>query len=182
MELQRNLLIAPPAIKDSFWTKTVILITEHHADGSLGLVVNKRSEMTVNDFCRQLGFDADLEGYVYVGGPVNRQSLSVLHSSEWSSSNTLRLDSKFSISSDHEILPRLVAGDTPKHWRIMLGLCTWTAGQLDGELKGEAPWPRETAWCTATSDLGILFETDQSEQWCLALDRSGSEFAHNILL
>ena len=176
-------MIAPPAMKDSFWAKTVILVTEHQSQGSLGLVINKRSEMTVNQFCQQLGFeDVDIDGYVYIGGPVNRQSLSFIHSSEWSSTNTLRLDDRFSISSDHDIVPRLCLGDRPKHWRIMLGLCTWTAGQLDGELKGEAPWPRETAWCTATTDLDLLFKTDQSEQWCQALDRSGAEFAQSILL
>lgn len=182
MELERNLLIAPPAMKDSFWAKTVILVTEHKSNGSLGLIVNKRSDLTINNFCSQLGFNSDIDGYVYIGGPVNRQSLSFLHTSEWASNNTLRLDNRFSISSDHGIIPRLIAGDRPKYSRILLGMCTWTAGQLDGELKGEAPWPRETAWCTTTSDLTLMFEYDQAEQWCQALDRSGAEFAHNLFL
>jgi putative transcriptional regulator len=182
MNLTGNLLIAPPAVKGNFWHKTVIMVTEHHQQGSMGLVLNKRSELTVNDFGHQLGFKLDLSGYVYIGGPVNVKNLSFLHTNDWVSINTMQVNSTFSISSAEDILPRMSEGDLPYSWRILLGVCGWGPNQLEGELKGEAPWRKETSWCTVKSDIELVFESDGNDQWCNALDRSGLEFAQSILL
>jgi putative transcriptional regulator len=181
MNLLGNLLIAPPAVKGNFWHKTVILITEHHQQGSAGLVLNKRSELSINDFSEQIGINLDVPGYVYIGGPVSSQSLSLLHSSEWSCSNTLNLNNGFSISSSGEIMPRLSAGDAPRHWRLFLGLCGWAHKQLIHEIQGNPPWRKEHSWCTVSPDYSLVFDTDGKEQWCKALDHSAAEFAQNIL-
>ena len=182
MNLIGNLLIAPPAVKNTFWHKTVILVTEHNIAGSMGLVLNKASTLSINDFGDQLGYDLDQEGWVYMGGPVDIKNLSYLHTSEWTSINTMRVNDKLSISSAEDILPRMADGDMPHSWRICLGVCGWAAGQLEAELKGIAPWKKESAWCTATGDLELIFGSSGADQWCNALDRSGLEFAQNMLL
>jgi putative transcriptional regulator len=181
MNLIGNLLIAPPAVKGNFWYKTVIMITEHHREGSVGLVLNKRSQMSIKDFGEQLNYDLNLPGFVYLGGPVNVKSLSFLHTNDWTSKNTMRLNNTFSVSSADDILPRLAMGDVPKKWRLFLGMCGWSQNQLLGEIKGSPPWQQETSWCTASADLDIVFESDNKDQWCSALDRSGLEFAQNML-
>ena len=181
MNLVGNLLIAPPAIKGNFWYKTVIMITEDHSQGSVGLVLNKRSQLSIKDFGNQLGFDLDYPGYIYQGGPVNVKSLSFLHTNDWTCKKTLRLDSSFSISSANDILPRLAMGDEPERWRIFLGMAGWGPGQLLGEIKGNPPWNHNTSWCTASATLDLVFENDNKDQWVSALDRSGLEFAQNIL-
>lgn len=176
-----NLLIAPPSVKGNFWYKTVVMITEHHQEGSVGLVLNKRSQMSIPEFAEQLNFNIDLPGFVYLGGPVNVKSLSFLHTSEWVSKNTMKVNEEFSLSSADDILPRLAMGDTPRLWRIFLGMAGWSPGQLEGEIKGSPPWNHETSWCTANSDEELVFGTDNKDQWCNALDRSGQEFAQNML-
>jgi len=181
MNLVGNLLIAPPAVKGNFWYKTVIMVTEHHQHGSIGLILNKRSELTVKDFGQQLGFSINQPGYLYIGGPVNNQSLTMLHSNEWASKNTLRISDKFSISSADDIMPRLAMNDTPIKWRLFLGMCGWSQNQLIGEIKGIPPWSTNNSWCTSSADLDLVFETDGKDQWCTSLDRSGLEFAQNIL-
>lgn len=182
MNLVGNLLIAPPAVKGNFWYKTVVMVTEHHHHGSVGLVINKRSHMTLIEFGDQIGFPLNVDGYVYLGGPVNVKNLSMLHTNEWSSTNTLKVNDEFSISSDEHILPRLANGDTPERWRLLLGVCGWSPGQLLGEIKGTPPWQSSTSWCHCKADIDLVFENDNKDQWCSALDRSGLEFAQNILL
>ena len=182
MNLVGNLLIAPPAVKGNFWHKTVIMVTEHHSQGSVGLVLNKRSSLTIENFGNQLGIPLNIDGYVYQGGPINQQSLSFLHSNDWQCKNTLRINEFFSLSSADDILPRLSIGDCPKYWRMFLGMAGWGVNQLLCELKGVEPWKKEHSWCYCKPDLDLVFETDQKEQWCNALDRSGLEFAKNILL
>lgn len=181
MNLVGNLLIAPPSVKGNFWYKTVIMITEDHESGSMGLVLNKRSNMTIGEFGEQLGFDIPLEGFVYLGGPVNVKSLSFLHTNDWRCSNTMRINKQLSLSSSEEILPRLAVGDTPQFWRLFLGTCGWGPKQLISEIKGIPPWNQNTSWCTAKSDLPLVFDSDLKDQWIQSLERSGQEFAQNML-
>lgn len=181
MNLTGNLLIAPPSVKGNFWHKTVVLVTEHHENGSMGLVLNKRSQMTINEFASQLGFNMDVPGFLYLGGPINVKSLSFLHSSEWHCNNTMQINNYLSLSSAEEILPRIALGDRPKLWRMFLGVCGWSPNQLLGEIKGEPPWDHNVSWCTAKADTEMVFDTDLKEQWLHSLERSGQEFAANIL-
>jgi len=177
-----NLLIAPPAIKGNFWHKTVIMITEHHTHGSVGLVLNKRSLFTISEFGNQVGIALNIPGYVYVGGPVNSQSLSILHSAEWCCSNTMRLNENFCLSSAEDVLPKLAAGLSPIYWRLFLGMCGWGPNQLVSEIKGTPPYKHQHSWCTASADYDLVFESENKDQWCKALDRSGAEFSHNTLM
>lgn len=181
MDLTGNLLIAPPSVKGNFWYKTVVLVTEHHDNGSMGLVLNKRSQMTVNEFAGQLGFSMDVPGFLYLGGPINVKSLSFLHSNEWRCNNTMRINKQLSLSSAEEILPRLALGDRPKLWRMFLGVCGWSPNQLVSEIKGTPPFEHSVSWCTANSDLDLVFGSDTKDQWVQTLERSGQEFAQSLL-
>jgi putative transcriptional regulator len=181
MNIVGTLLIAPPAVKNNFWHKTVIAVTEHHSQGSVGFILNKRSPLSIFEFGKQMGCSIDLPGYVYVGGPVNSQSLTMLHSNDWHTSNTLRITDKLSISSTGDMIHRLAAGDCPEYYRIFLGMCGWAVNQLDSEIEGRHPWTKETSWCLTKSTTDLVFGSDQQDQWCDALDKSGLEFAQNIL-
>lgn len=181
MDITGNLLIAPPSVKGSFWYKTVVIVTEHHSSGSMGLVLNKRSQMTVNEFAQQLGFHMDVPGFLYLGGPINVKNLSFLHTPDWQCSNTMRINQDICLSSAEEILPRLALGDRPKQWRMFLGVCGWSPNQLISEIKGTPPFDESVSWCTAKSDLDMVFGTDLKDQWMQTLERSGQEFAQNML-
>jgi putative transcriptional regulator len=181
MNLAGKLLIAPPSVKGNFWHRTVILITEHHSAGSLGLVLNKRSQMTVEEFAAQCHYDMHYQNYLYLGGPVNVKALSMLHSADWSCSNTMRITDNLAISSAEDLLPKIAMGNTPVHWRMFLGLCGWAPGQLENEIKGITPFSHNTSWLIANPDHHLVFDTDLKEQWTHAIDRSGQEFAQTIL-
>ena len=181
MDLTGKLIIAPPSVKGNFWYKTSILVTEHHSNGSLGLVLNKRSQMTIPEFANQVGFQLDQAGYVYLGGPVNVKALTMLHSTDWHCSNTMRVTNDLAISSAEDLLPKLAMGDTPSQWRLFLGLCGWAPGQLEQELKGQHPFKHENSWLIANPDTGLVFDTDLKEQWTQCVERSGQEFAQSIL-
>lgn len=179
-DLVGNLLIAPPSVRGNFFEKTVILLTEDHSNGTVGVVLNKPSKVTLNDFARQNNVILDIPGHVYVGGPVNVKALTMLHTNEWHCSNTMRINNTFSISSSPEILSNLAMGHCPKQWRIFVGLCGWAKGQLKQEMDGIPPYNRNQSWLTATADLDLVFENDKQEQWTESIERSGSEFAQKF--
>jgi putative transcriptional regulator len=181
MNLAGTLLIAPPLMKNNFWYKSVIFLTENHQNGSMGLILNKRSQMTVSDFTEQIGPRMNIPGNIYLGGPVNVKALSMLHTSEWGCSNTMQINEKFSISSAEDLLVRLADGDAPNYFRLFLGLCGWAPRQLKEELEGIPPHDKNLSWLTASADYEIVFENDLRDQWHLAVERSGNEFVQSVL-
>ena len=52
--LQGNLLIASPSLLDPNFKRTVVLITEHTAEGAAGLVINRPSPSPVSELVPQL--------------------------------------------------------------------------------------------------------------------------------
>lgn len=182
MNLVGKLLIAPPKIVNNFWSQTTVLVTEHSSLGSVGFILNKRSRLTISEFFKQCDLDTDLEGHIYVGGPVNVSSVTMLHTPEWTSKNTVQMTEGLSLSSTEDLLHRLAMGDCPDAWRLMVGLCVWNADQLESEILGKYPYTHEFSWLTATSSPYTVFELDLEEQWESAIEQSGKEFAQTILI
>lgn len=175
-----NLLISPPALKGTFFQKTVILLTESHGNGSVGVVLNKPSQMSLNEFARQNNVMMNVPGFVYIGGPVNVKALTMLHSNDWACANTMRIDKNFSLSSSPEILTNIAMGHIPKRWRLFVGLCGWSKGQLQNELEGIPPYNRNQSWLTSSANLDIVFDHDGQDQWTESIERAGSEFTQKF--
>jgi putative transcriptional regulator len=175
-----KLLIAPPKMKTGFWYKSVIFITEDHINGSMGIILNKRSSITISDFTDQIGERLNIPGHLYIGGPVNIKALTMLHSSEWAGSNTMRIDDKFSLSSSDDLLPRLADGDAPRYFRLFLGLCGWAPTQLQEEYDGAPPRDRNASWLIANATQDLVFHHDLKDQWIQALEKSSNDFVQSI--
>lgn len=181
MNLTGKLLIAPPNVRGNFWSKTVIFVTEDHDQGSVGLVLNRQSKMTIKEFASQCGYDVDVPEQVHIGGPVNTRALTVLHDSKWRCDNTLRINKHFSVSSSKDILNRIAMGSGPNYWRLFVGLCTWAPGQLENEFKGNHPYNHDFSWLVATPDYNMVFDLDHQDQWTQAIEQSGMEFVQSVL-
>ena len=70
------LLIAEPFLKDPNFLRTVVFLCEHQPEGSLGFVLNKQIEQTLDELI------TDMEGYplaVFYGGPVQMNTIHFLH-------------------------------------------------------------------------------------------------------
>ena len=76
--LKGRLLLASPALFDPNFRRTVVLVTEHTEEGAAGLVLNRRSETAVAEAVPDLQRLVGDEELVYVGGPVQQDSVLVL--------------------------------------------------------------------------------------------------------
>src|SRR5260370_34409997 len=72
-------LVATPHLKDPNFRQTVVLICEHGSGGSLGLVINRRTEQHITEVLPQATGLHEKAGLVYVGGPGQKDSLLSLH-------------------------------------------------------------------------------------------------------
>lgn len=183
MNIPGTLLIAPPHVQHQLWGSATILVTEDMPAGNTGIILNRESRMTIAEFGDRLGHDLDhVPGMLHIGGPDRQTSFSILHSPEWSSKNTFKINNYFSVSSDNDVLIRFANGDEPAYWRMFLGMCTWAPGQLENEINGLGSPKSSISWCTSTSDPELVFETDLEDIWDVALERCSLEFAQNFML
>ena len=102
-----KLLIAHPMFPpQNPFAKTVIYIYQDDSvNGTVGVVLNRPSQTTVAQLAAQNGHSFfDTTKMVQMGGPVNKNSLIMLHTDDWHSSNTAFAGDKLRISSDTFIL------------------------------------------------------------------------------
>ena len=72
------LLISEPYLPDPNFERTVILLCEHNEEGSFGFILNKLSELNLDEIIEEVNdFDAD----VFIGGPVQKDTLHFIHRS-----------------------------------------------------------------------------------------------------
>lgn len=163
-----DLLIAPPNMPDPRFRDSVLMITYFSDSGAHGLCVNKHSGFSLDEVLN----DSDLtvenvpQLPVYWGGPVNQNSIWMLHSTDWVCDRTAMISTAWAMTSSAKMFERLLAGDYPKHFRLLIGYASWAPGQLDHELLGVGPWRKENSWLTA-HNLGPewLFEQDIETLW-----------------
>ena len=69
-----GLLVASPQMQDTNFSRTVVLLCQHDAQGALGVVINRETNLSVREVVEQLDFDSMLEteNLVLWGGPVEQ--------------------------------------------------------------------------------------------------------------
>jgi putative transcriptional regulator len=68
------LLVAAPGLLDPHFRRTVVYIVEHRGQGSLGVVLNQPSEVTVADVLPRWAPLSSGPPVVFVGGPVESET------------------------------------------------------------------------------------------------------------
>src|SRR5437660_2389711 len=71
-----KLLISEPFMFDPNFKRSVVYLTEHNEEGSVGFVLNQKTELLICDIIEDL---EDCHFPVYIGGPVGNDSLHYLH-------------------------------------------------------------------------------------------------------
>lgn len=170
-----TLLVAPPAQKDDYWEHSVIFVYERTPASVVGLMLNKPSERFVSELATHHGHQYEGGEPLYVGGPVNPASLIMLHTDDWRSKNTMHISENIMISSDRDMIERLARGDSPKKWKLFLGMTVWAPMQLEGEIKGSPPWNKKNSWVTAPANESILFGKDCERVWKRSIDLAAKD-------
>ncbi|MCB1857742.1 MAG: YqgE/AlgH family protein [Gammaproteobacteria bacterium] len=170
--LTNHFLIAMPGLQDSNFFHTVTYICEHNEDGAMGIVLNRPTDLQLEDILEQL----DIKGQkaqrcshpVYLGGPVQTERGFVLHTPghEWDS--TTSITQEISITTSLDILRSIADGEGPEKLLIALGYAGWAPGQLEAELGANA-------WLNGPADSEIIFEMPSDQRWtaaarCLGVD------------
>jgi len=162
---QGQLLIAQPTSVSSFFFQSVVLVCEHHDRGSWGLALNKvSSAIMVKNIAQDLGMDYAYNDPVYIGGPVQDNSIHFLHTPDVVTHNTWHVTNSVSVTSSVDMMKHICSGVGPKHWKLCVGISAWQAGQLEGEMSGQEPWTPQHRWLTKPCPRN-LFELPSTQLW-----------------
>lgn len=169
MDLRGRCLIARPSITDPFFKKSVVLIYEHTASATVGLVVNKPiTQLSMKDILLNRGYESTITDPLHAGGPMNERAISMLHNSNWYSSNTMPVTDQISISSDDLMIYKFVNGDIPDGYRFFLGSAIWHPQQIAQEISANH-------WLISDLSERDIFNYDGRELWDRAIEANARE-------
>lgn len=171
IDLSGQFLLAMPGVVGGALADTIIYVCEHNADGALGLVVNRPTDLTVGDLLQRIDLDLSLEigpvkdAPVFFGGPVQTDRGFVLHIPAGSYSSSVPLGT-MALTTSRDILQDVSQGSGPERLMVSLGYAGWGPGQLESEIAANA-------WLNVAATQEILFDTPAESRYQAALSQLG---------
>ncbi|MFV9875424.1 MAG: YqgE/AlgH family protein [Rickettsiales endosymbiont of Dermacentor nuttalli] len=167
-----KLLIATPTMpNDSFFSKAVVYLLSHNANGAVGFVVNQTvGNVNCSTIFNSLDIiPATLDNFppVYLGGPVEAEKGFILHTNDYNKNPLFKSEiDGISVSSDIQILKDIANGQGPNKIIFALGYAGWQPGQLEDEV-------RNNHWLVTSFSPYIVFANNSLSKWNLAMDSIG---------
>jgi putative transcriptional regulator len=154
-----KLLVAVRGLPDPNFSETVILLAEHGADGSMGLVINRRTDVPVARAFPDLKPAKGGSSALYSGGPVATNGVVGLERSAGAASDGRQILADVRIIASREALETLItSGAGPERFRVYVGYAGWGPGQLEREtLHG--------SWHVFRADPAVVFDPDPETLW-----------------
>lgn len=170
MNLTHQFLIAMPGMVDPNFAGSVVYVCDHSDKGALGLVINRPSDITLEDLFGKveltLAAESCKDDPVYFGGPVQTERGFVLHRPATRYSSTLPVTEEIALTTSKDVLEAMADGSGPSDVLITLGYSGWGVGQLEGEIG-------QNAWLTVAAEPSIIFEVPAEARFAASLKLLG---------
>jgi len=161
-----DFLIAMPFLPQDIFFRSVILLCTHSQEGSFGYIMNKRSEILLQEVI--VGQDARQE-ILFKGGPVETNTLHFVHNCpEILGGEHIRDDLYWSGDYNMAISNNFQKFDWLK-MRFFIGYSGWSPGQLESEVNAKF-------WIVCRADYNFVFETEPEKLWRALLMELGGEY------
>lgn len=162
------LLIADPFLKDPNFLRTVVFLCEHNEEGSVGFVINRKYENTLDELL------PELEGHplpVYYGGPVQIDSIHFLHQYPNEIPGGQEVIKGVYWGGDFDAAVDMIKTNAVNHNKIrfFIGYSGWSEGQLEEEMN-------EKTWLTVKAKPKLVFHQNFEEIWKDALKHLGGDY------
>lgn len=132
-----HLLIAEPSIiGDISFNRSVILLADYNEAGSIGFILNKPLEYTLNELIPE----TDATFKVHNGGPVEQDNLYFIHRVPELIPESIEISNGVFWGGDFNVVLQLLEEQklTNSDIRFFLGYSGWDAKQLEDELESNA--------------------------------------------
>lgn len=163
-----KILISEPFLRDATFGRSVILLVDHTEEGSMGLVINKRLPIFVNDVISEFKYIDEIP--LHKGGPVATDTLFYLHTLT-DIPGALPIQKGLYLNGDFDEIKRYIlqGNKVNECIRFFLGYSGWEGNQLSNEI-------RENTWLVSKEDNAYLMNTNVKDMWKQSLEKLGSKY------
>lgn len=160
-----RILIAEPFMQGPYFGRSIVLITEHTKEGTVGFVLNKSSEMYPDEVIDDL---YNFRGELYLGGPVASDTLHFIHTLGDKVPGSAHVLGNIYWGGDFEVVKQMInSGQADSHSvKFFAGYSGWSPGQLDSELE-------ERSWVVTKIDEEKIFSHQVNNIWKEAMAGMG---------
>lgn len=164
-----RVLISEPFMIDEYFKRSVVFLTEHNEEGSVGFVMNKILDVNLQELINN--FPA-FEAKVHMGGPVQAQNLYYLHKRGDLFEDSLEVGRGIYWNGSFQRLKECIQLGQIKEDEILffLGYSGWEKEQLEAEIK-------ENSWLVQEVDPQLLFSGSEDDLWKRIIKASDSRIA-----
>ncbi|MFT6828166.1 MAG: putative transcriptional regulator [Roseivirga sp.] len=164
-----DLLISEPFLNDPNFDRTVILICENGLEGTFGLVINKTTDLLLDEVMNET---IDFNGRLYIGGPVEQNTLHYIHRINIPIEGAIALGNGIYWSGDYEQIKELILTGrvSEEDIKFYLGYSGWSLGQLREELDQQSWFVKPNA------TERQIFEMDEDALWKSILHEMGGKY------
>ena len=152
-----RVLISEPFLRDQYFRRSVVYLTEHTQSGSVGFVLNKSLDMVIGDVIEDF---PSVDFPISLGGPVSTNTVHYLHTLGDEIPESVHVKEGIFWGGDFEVMKTLVrAGIAHRdNLRFFLGYSGWSESQLDGELE-------MNAWLVGELKPDVVMKGGSTEFW-----------------
>lgn len=161
------LLVATPTMLDPNFAHAVVLLIEHDDSGSVGVVLNRPTPVTVPSLLPGMDLFAAEPQVVFEGGPVQRDGFLGLAACDEPSSLVRQVAPGLGVL-DLDADPALLLEEVAQV-RLFAGYAGWTNAQLIWELD-------DGGWFLVEALPDDVFTSEPGELWRRVLRRQGGVF------
>lgn len=160
------ILVARPSLNCDIFNRSVILIAEHHEDGSVGFILNKSLHLPASIFASNL----KAEHIVFDGGPVDRENIYYLHNRPDLIKNSYHIVNDIYWSGDFEDLIEALNNNLIDFHEIKfyLGYSGWEKKQLEDEIE-------RNDWELIDQHQIDIFQHWHNDLWVNCMKKLGGE-------
>jgi len=165
-----KLLVASRGLADPHFAQTVVLLVHYDAEGVVGLILNRRTDVPLSRVLEGIKAAKHLSDPVYLGGPVEPALLALLRSPAKAEGAQHIFGPVYMISSKALLEQTISARPDPGGFHVYLGYAGWTTDQLRKEVE-------LGAWFIFQGDAGTIFDSDPDSLWSQMIQKTELKFA-----
>ncbi len=165
-----RILISEPFLRDSYFQRAVVLLVEHTSEGSMGFVLNKRTDLIVNTFFAELKNMPDLP--IYLGGPVSSHHLFFIHSlGAVLIPGAVNINENIYFGGSFDALKRYIHQGNAIEGKVkfFLGYSGWSEAQLIREAQVDS-------WLVSNSSNNDILLADGESYWRNSIELLGDQY------
>lgn len=169
-----KILLSTLRITSRIFQNSVVYIHTDDDNGSVGFMLNfPLDDAQAATWSNEIGWQWPER--MFHGGPIDSHIGVVVHSNDYAQTGTVRLNDHISYTSGRSILTDIHRGIGPSEFKLVIGYCAWTPGQLQQEISNGI-------WNVASYNNDYVFnEVEKAIVWEQAIEYEANNIVKDLI-